>query len=210
MKKHLSAALLGLAVLASGPAIARSITVDVVRFHTGLAATGQTIALQPVDPALASSLEFASYANQVGASLEKLGFKPAAAGIKPDLIGTLSYSQTERETVVDGGRKGGFSIGVGVGTFGRHGGVSVGGSVPVGGDRDSPKGKIHTTTLELSLKRAGETTAVWEGRASTEGSVNKSSALPALIPALNEALLKDFPGTSGKTARLKINTQAKK
>ncbi len=210
MKNLFQVSLLGIALLGSAPAAARTITVDVVRFHSGLAPTGQTIALQPSDPALATSIEFSNYANGIGARLEKLGFKPATAGAKADLVGLISYSQTERQTIRDGSRSG-VTIGIGVGTFGSHGGVSVGGSVPVGGsDSGSSKDMIRTTTLELSLKRPGDTVAIWEGRTSTEGRAAKDNALPEMIPVLTEALLTDFPGTSGKTARVKVKSPAKR
>jgi hypothetical protein len=210
MKNFLFAALASLAVLAATPALSRTVTADVVRFHTGIAVTGQTVALQPLDPSLATSLEFTSYANTVGAALEKLGFKPAVAGSKPDLVGTLSYVQVEREAPRDG-RGSGFSIGVGIGSFGRNGGVSVGGSVPVRGSSDKKSGPmIRTTTLEFNLKKPGENVAVWEGRATTEERASKDNGLPAVVPILTEALFKEFPGTSGKTVRVKVNTRAKK
>jgi hypothetical protein len=210
MKNILLAAMTSLAVLAASPALSRTVTADVVRFHAGVAATGQTVALQPLDPALATSLEFTSYANTVGAALEKLGFKPAVAGTKADLIGTMSYVQVEREAPRDG-RGSGFSIGVGIGSFGRNGGVSVGGSVPIGGSSDKKSGPmIRTTTLEFNLKKPGETVAVWEGRATTEERASKDNGLPAMVPMLTEALFKEFPGPSGKTVKVKINTKAKK
>lgn len=207
MKQFALRTFAGFCLIAASTAVARSLSVDVVRFHTGLAPAGQTITLQPADPALAASLEFSSYANQIGAGLEKLGFKPAVAGTKADLVGTISYGQTER---ADTSRSGpAFSIGVGVGTFGGNGGVSVGGSVPIGGGQSTTK-MIRTTTLVLTLKRANDTVAAWEGRATTEGKSDAETALPAVIPALTEALLTDFPGVSGKTARLKIKSPTKR
>jgi hypothetical protein len=69
---------------------------------------------------------------------------------------------------------------------------------------------IRTTTLEFNLKKPGETVTVWEGRATTEERASKDNGLPAVVPILTEALLKEFPGTSGKTVRVKVNTRAKK
>jgi hypothetical protein len=214
MKNIFASAVLSLAVLSASPAQARTVTVDVVRFHTGLAATGQTVALQPADPSMASSLEFSSYANSIGAALEKLGFKPAIPGpggvVKADYLGVIGYSQMEREAPNDG-RGSGFSIGVGIGSFGRHGGVSVGGSVPVGGASKKASGRmIRTTSLELTLKVPGATTASWEGRAVTEEVASKTNGLPEMMPLLTEALLTDFPGATGKTAKVKVKTPAKK
>jgi hypothetical protein len=206
MKNHLSALLVAAATFSVVPATARTIASDVVRFHSGITATGQTVALQAADPALASSLEFTTYANQIGAALEKIGFKPAIAGKKADLIGLISYSQTERDVPKP---RSGISIGIGGGSFGSGGGVSVGGSIPIGGSGTSTN-LVRTTNLELKLQNAADAKTLWEGRATTEGKAAPESALTEVIPALIESLTTDFPGTSGKSARIKIKTDKKK
>lgn len=208
MKKHLVALFVAAAAFSAAPVTARTITSDVVRFHTGFVATGQTVAIQSADPALATSLEFTTYANQIGAALEKLGFKPVVTGQKPDLIGLVSYTQTERDVPK---ARSGISIGVGGGSFGGGGGggVSVGGTIPIGGSGSSSN-MVRTTTLELKLQSAADAKTLWEGRATTEGKANPESALSVVVPALAESLTKEFPGTSGKSVRVKIKTDKKK
>jgi hypothetical protein len=205
MKKHLAALFVAVASLAPVPTTARTVTSEVVRFHTGIAATGQTVALQAADPALATSLEFTTYASQLAAALAKLGFKPAVPGTKPDLTGVLSYTQTEREVAKP---RSGLSIGIGGGSFGSGGGVSVGGSIPIGGSGGATT-KIRTTALELKLQTAADAKTIWEGRATTEGKESAESALPAVVPVLIDALTRDFPGASGKTVLVKTKIDKK-
>lgn len=170
---------------------------DVVRFHSGTVPTGQTIQLKPMDASLAQSLEFTSYANQLGQKLEALGFKPAASGAG-DLIGEVRYTQTVRAEPREAGRSP-VSVGVGVGGGAGNVGVSVGTSFGLGTRRDPPGRR--TTTLELRLKRASDGAPVWEGRAIHDGRDGKDTALSALMPRLIDAMLVDFPGPSGQTSR---------
>jgi Domain of unknown function (DUF4136) len=164
-----------------------------VRFHSGFAVQAQSIALVPADPALARSLEFASYANALGAKLEALGFKPAA-GTTADLIGQISYSETRRAGPP---KRSPVSIGVGVGGVGSNVGVSVGSQIGLGGSSESD---VSSYELALRLNPAGSTQSVWEGRASVN--LSGKGGLATAMPQLINALLSGFPGQSGMTVQV--------
>jgi hypothetical protein len=189
--------------LLSAPTFARG-TATVVRFHTAPIAATQRIALKSVDPALAASLEFTTYANQIGAALESAGFVPATEQAPATLTGEISYSQ---RAIPLPPKRSPFSIGIGIGTGG--GGVGVGGSasIPVGSAK--PGGMAQETTLTLVLKGAAGQN-IWEGRAVTEPLGGKDGALATVMPKLIDVLLRDFPGPSGKTLTLKLDPKKKK
>ncbi len=187
------------ALLTSMPVVART-QASVVRFHGDAAPASQALALKPQDPALAGSLEFSTYANQLGAALERLGFTPASATAPATLIGEISYAQTVVATPPEAKRPR-FSIGVGIGGgIGSNVGVNVGTNIPVGGNRDASS-KILTLSLVLrqpAVTPGGAPVSVWEGRVTTEALDAKRADLALLMPKLIDALLAEFPGPSGK------------
>jgi Domain of unknown function (DUF4136) len=189
-------------VATAAPALARG-TATVVRFYTDAIATGQHITLKPQDATLAQSLEFTSYANQLGAVLERAGFLPATTGAPATLTAEIAYSQ---RAVPLPPKRSPFSIGIGIGTGG--GGIGVGGSanIPVGGTK--PGGTAQETTLSVTLKRA-DGQSVWEGRAVSEPLAEKDGALATVMPKLIDVLFQDFPGASGKTQTLKLDKKKK-
>jgi hypothetical protein len=171
---------------------------DVVRFHNGFAVQqGQSIAVQPVDAALANSLEFGSYASLLGARLSQLGFKPVQSG-PADLVAELAYGQQLRDTSIEG-RRSPVSVGVGVG--GGSGTFGLGGSVnfPIGQSREN-RG-MRDTMVSVRLKRSGADKILWEGRATAESLNVETNTLTQLMPAMLDAVISNFPGDSGKTTR---------
>jgi hypothetical protein len=193
-------------VATATPALARG-TATVVRFYTDTIATGQRITLKPQDATLAQSLEFTSYANQLGAALERAGFLPATASAPATLTAEIAYSQ---RAVPLPPKRSPFSIGIGIGGGGSigGGGIGVGGSanIPVGGTK--PGGTAQETTLSVTLKRA-DGQSVWEGRAVSEPLADKDGALATVMPKLIDVLFQEFPGASGKTQTLKLDKKKK-
>ena len=188
----------GLAILCLSACATNRFSADVVRFHSGFQTpAGSTVAIRPVDPGLAGSLEFAGYANQLGERLGRLGFKPAPGG-PSDFVAELAYSQQTRDSSVDSGGRSPVNIGIGVG--GGSGNFGLGGSVnfPLGNRQQQARG-VRDTLVTLRLKRGDAT--VWEGRATAESASLESNSLPLLMPDLIDALLSNFPGESGKTVR---------
>ena len=107
----------------------RPSAVSVTRFHLGQPIARGPIAVEPADPADANSLEFDQIAASVERELARLGWTVERRNGRTEQVAVVRVEQAERE----GRRGGGLSIGLGVGggSYGRHGGVGVG----VGGDR---------------------------------------------------------------------------
>lgn len=194
------ACLAGLSAASTAQAAPR-FAADVVRFHQGVTVSGQTVQIVPVDPALATSLEFTSYARALGARLEALGFRPAPPE-GGELVAALRTGSVVRDLPREGQRSP-VTVGVGVGVGGGSGGVgvNVGTLFGLGGNREPPRSR--TTTVELRLSRATDGVAVWEGRAVHEGRDDKASDPATIVPQLMDGLLADFPGPSGQTVRYK-------
>jgi hypothetical protein len=58
--------------------------------------------------------------------------------------------------------------------------------------------------LRVQLRRAGDKSAVWEGRAETQAKQGTPAAQPGLAAGkLADALFKDYPGPSGQTITVK-------
>ncbi len=169
---------------------------EVTRFHLGQPIARSSIVLVAADPARRDSLEFRSFADAVASELRAQSFTPVAVDA-PDVayVGTITISQGSRPAPP----KGGLTIGLGGGSFGRGGGVGGGVSFPVGQSRP---GEIVATTLALQIKRHSDGSVIWEGRATgltdTRGAVDPGAA----VPKLARALLSGFPGPAGQTVRV--------
>ncbi|MBW7945088.1 MAG: DUF4136 domain-containing protein [Sphingomonadaceae bacterium] len=171
---------------------------DVTRFHMTPPGLRGSIYLEPIDKAAAGTLEFQNHASVVGTELAEHGFAPAEAREGAEYIGVLAYGQTVREGVGGGSP---VTIGIGGGTFGKNVGVGLGTSFGVG-EKKSRATAINM--LALKIERASDKSVVWEGRAVAEaGSTSRYGPLSAAMPALADALLRDFPGTSGQTVTYK-------
>lgn len=170
---------------------------EVTRFHLGTPIARSTIALVPAAASQPFSLEYRSYADAVARELAAQDFVPVGNDPNSAYVGTIDIGQTARP----GRSRGGFSIGLGGGSFGRSGGVGGGVSVPIGQSRP---GDIVTTSLGLQIKRRSDGSIVWEGRATGEGdSRDGGGDLSRAIPELARALLSGFPGTPGQTVLVK-------
>src|SRR5205085_5459593 len=105
---------------------------SVTRFHLGQPIAHAVIAVESSDPADASSLEFDAVADAVGRELTRLGWTVQKGNARSEQVAIVSVTQSDRIAP----RRSGLSIGLGGGTgsYGRHGGVGVGGAVdiPVG------------------------------------------------------------------------------
>ena len=170
---------------------------EVTRFHLGTPIARSSIFLASADPARASSLEFRALADAVATELRAQSFVPAATD-GPDVayVGTITVSQGARPAP----RKGGLTIGLGGGSYGRGGGGGAGVSFPVGQSRP---GEIVATTLTLQIKRHSDGSVVWEGRATGLADTRDRGGDPGTAaPRLARALLAGFPGPAGTTVRV--------
>jgi len=189
--------LLTLAMLAACTTSER-FAADVTRFHMAPPGARGAVFLEPMQAATATSLEYQNYAGAVANELRDAGFTIADTRSAAEILGIISYAQATREAA----RKSSpVSIGIGGGTFGGDVGVGVGTSIGVGGKKG---GEVNVNTLALQLKRVSDMTVVWEGRAVAEASSDSPyGPLSTAIPELADALLRDFPGTSGQTVTYK-------
>lgn len=200
---HLGA-LCGIALLAGctmdmgggGASSAASVT----RFHLGQPVARGPIAIESADPADANSLEFDQVAASVGRELTRLGWTVEPGG-RSEQVAVVSITQGARP----GGRRGGLSIGLGVGgaSYGRRSGVGVGvgGSIPVTGGGPTT---LVGTELAVRIQRRSDATVAWEGRAQIEARGGTPLASRAgAADKLAWALFRDFPGESGRTIRVR-------
>lgn len=194
-----AAALSAVALLAACSTGGGGTRADVTRFHLGAPVARSTVFVTPVNAADAASLEFRSYASVVTEALRRAGFTPAPALDQSEVVAVFGAQQTTREALSGGS---GLSVGIGGGTFGRN--VGLGGSIniPVG---ERKPNEIVVSMIELQLKRRSDNSVIWEGRAMTEARSGAANAsLGTVVPALTDALLRDFPGPSGQTVRVKL------
>lgn len=170
---------------------------EVKRFHLGAPIARSTIMLVPADASRPFSLEYRSYADAVARELAAQSFVPVVGDPNSAYVGTLDIHQMARPAP----RRGGLSIGLGGGSFGRSGGVGGGVSLPIGQSRP---GDIVTTSLGLQIKRRADGSIVWEGTAIGEGDSRSGGGdLSLQVPELARALLSGFPGAPGQTVLVK-------
>jgi hypothetical protein len=177
---------LALAGCTTGP------TTQVTRFHLGQPIAPGQIAVEPMMPADRGSVEFQSYANIVGAQLARLGFTEAPGLARSEQVATLQVDRA----FFDGPPRSSFSIGIGGGSFGWHGGA--GGSV--GTTIAGKPTQYVSTRLIVQIKRRSDGTTIWEGRAETSGRFGRPETQPqAAVERLASAMFQGFPGVSGRT-----------
>jgi hypothetical protein len=183
---------------------------DVSRFAVPLPAPqGQTFAVVAEDPKLAGGLEFATYADVVAGELRELGYQPAAAPDKADLLVRFDYRvDTGRERVRTDFTGAGFSRAWGPwgGWGGGFGAWGYGFNDPFFGGPNVRSYTIYTSGIELKIDRAADGQRLFEGKAEA---VSRSNRLPNLVPNLVDAMFTGFPGNSGETVRITIREDEK-
>lgn len=178
---------------------------NVTTFHS-FPAVGVPQGTMAIIPAknIPDGLEFQSYAARISSLLALKGLPPASSA-NADFIGTLSYG-------IDSGRTELYSRPV----FGQTGGGSTftTGNVYAGGQSAgysassftpatfgvtgvaNETGVAYTRVAELTIKSRMTGKIIWQGRNRSSGS---SGEIAQVLPTMLDALLKDFPGPSGKT-----------
>jgi len=124
---------------------------SVTRFHLGQPIARGPIAVESVDPRDANGLEFAQISASVARELTRLGWTVVPNNAS-EQVAMVNVTQQSREAA----RRSGVSIGIGGGTgsYGRHGGVGVGGgvTVPVGRRTDT----LVATHLSVRIQRRSD------------------------------------------------------
>lgn len=199
MKTRALIALTAVAALAAGCSTTgggRAAPVEATRYHLSQPIPPGTVAVQTGTGQFAGP-EFAIYSDAVTAELGRLGFTPAAAGGTADYVATVGFTRTDRGQVRT---RPPFTLGIGGGSFGGNVGVGVGTSVGIGGKTRT----VYGMELSVQIRRRGDNTVVWEGKAITETLSGAPGAQPGDGAArLAAALFKGFPGQSGITITVK-------
>lgn len=198
MKTRFLIALAALAALAGGCTTTgggRAAPVDVTRYHLSEPIPAGTVAIQPKDGF--AGPEYQLYADAVAAELARMGFGPGASETRADYIATVDFRRTDRGQVRT---RPPVTIGLGGGSFGGNVGVGGGASVGIG----SKTRNVYGVELAVQLRRRGDNSVIWEGRAVTETIEGQAGAQPADgASRLAAALFKGFPGQSGITITVK-------
>jgi len=193
-------ALAGMALLSGCMTDAGPTPPSVTRFHLGQPIARSVIAIEPSDPADVGSVEFDAVADAVARELTRLGWTVEKRNARSEQVAVVGVTQESRIAP----RRSGVSIGIGGGTgsYGRHGGVGVGGgvNVPVGRTTN----QLVATQLAVRIQRRSDATVAWEGRADYEARAGTPDASRAAAAnRLAAALFRDFPGESGRTIRVR-------
>jgi hypothetical protein len=187
---------------------------DVARFQQLPAPQGQTFTVVADDPRLAGGLEFAHYADIVGARLSQTGYVPASDPARADLIVRVAYD-------VDNGREKVRSTGFAGGGWGPGWGPGWGGRFGYGGYWGRPWGygfydpwlfggsgfndvssyTVYTGDLSVKIDRAADNRRLFEGKAQAQSLSNK---LTYLVPNLIDAMFTDFPGRNGESIKITL------
>ncbi|MET0370227.1 MAG: hypothetical protein ABW039_02500 [Sphingobium sp.] len=172
--------------------------VEVTRFHVGDPTHSGTIAVEEMMGNPDVGLEFATYANAVTGELQRVGFRPA--GADSAYVARIGFRRSFRPTgTARDGRPVSVGVGGGVGSGG-YSGLGVGIGINLSG---RPK-DIVTTELAVQIRRRGDATAIWEGRAMSEAKEGSPASQPgAAATRLAAALLQGYPGESGRSIRVK-------
>ena len=195
----------GLALLSALTLVAGCATEDTVggasvtRFHLGQPIVRGAIAVEAVDPRDTNGLEFSQIAASVARELTRLGWTVVPNNAS-EQVAMVSLTQQAHPAA----RRSGLTIGIGGGTgsYGRHGGVGVGGGVaiPVGGGSNL----VVSSQLSVRIQRRSDATVAWEGRGQMDARAGTPFAgRAAAADRLAAALLRDFPGESGRTIRVR-------
>ena len=205
-------------LLAGLAACATPFKADVSRFQAQLPAPdGESFAVIADDPALAGGLEFAKYADQVEAQMEKLGYVQAPSADNASLLVRFDYG-------VDQGREKLRSTPSSFHDpywdpwyrspfyhrsyyYRPRGYWSYGFYDPWFNDNRVESYTIYTSGIDLKIDRAGTGERLFEGKAQA---VSTSNRLQYLVPNLVEAMFTDFPGNSGETLRITIKPEETK
>ncbi len=209
-RKNLGRFALSLALAAGLAACAPSFKADVSRFASTLPAPqGQTFSVVAEDPKLAGGLEFALYADMVGAEMEELGYTEAAPE-NATLLVRFDYGvDNGRERVrTTGGRFNDPFFGP-WGRFRGYGfrrGYAFGFYDPWLAGPDVRSYTVYTSDIGLKIDSAASGERLFEGKAQA---VSRSNRLQTLVPNLVDALFTDFPGNSGETLHITIKSDEK-
>lgn len=177
---------------------------DVVAYHTLGAPEGETVRIEPQDTKLIGTPEFAYYASQIRAQLNKTGYRQAA-GDSANLIFAIKYGTTDGPEEIARFPK----------CFTRYryieddfGSPYYRGLECYDNFIEIQSSYIHSLALEVYRPIApgdpGE--MIYQG---IVNNISKSSNLSKIMPYLAAALFDDFPGESGEVRNVAVDKSRK-
>lgn len=194
--RALIALALSAAALAGCSTTMRAAPIDVTRYHLSQPIPAGTIAVQPA-PGGVTGPESQLYLDAVTATLGRMGFTLAPDSTRADYLVAVDFRRTDRGQVRTPAP---FTIGIGGGSYGGNVGIGGGTSVGIG----SKTRTVYATDLGVQLRRRGDQTVIWEGKAMTQVLGAQDGTQPTdTATRLSDALFKGFPGQSGITITVK-------
>jgi len=194
-----------LAMLVLG-ACARDVETRVTRFHEGHLPAGGTFVVQPESPDLAGP-EFNRYADLVAQEMTRYDYSRTKDPAAADLHVAIGYSVSEGRTKIES--RPGYAYPhyrFHVGAF--HRPFHYGFYQPhyydgfLGPDIRSETVYTRRLSMKVRNNETGET--LFEGRALSEG---PTAEVAQVMPYLVESMFRNFPGESGTTKVVKIETR---
>ena len=196
---------------------------DVTTFSRLPAPEGQSFYVQTKDPALKGGLEFSHYAGIVSQKLTAQGYRPADNARSATLVVDVDYGvdrgREKIETRPGVGYGGGFGYGGWCPSWGRFGGWygqrrwGYGWYDPFWADAWNGWGypetysyTVYASFLDMTVTRATDGVRLYEGHAQAQSQTND---LTRIVPNLVEAMFARFPGQSGQTARVLIDSKGR-
>lgn len=212
MIMRLAAALVVLVTVAAC-ASPKYVVSDVTRFHTlggasGDSYAGKTFAIVALSPEQEESIAFRQYGDQLNARLSGLGMRQfqGAAPSGADYVVTLDYDVLGPTPDVRT-RGSNFSFGFGYSNYRRPWGYGFEMHDPFWDDYQyTDTRQLFTRRVELMMYRGstyanGPKQRVFEARAVSMG---QSGQVEPVMPFVLDAVLKDFPGPSGRTGTVTV------
>ena len=204
----LSVGLIMVMLLAS---CAKTIKSDVSRFHELSAPSGETVVIVPKNQTLMPSLEFASYAKMVGDYLGQYGYRPAN-GAKADLIVELDYGVDDGQVHVRSypsmyNSYYGYPF---YGGYFHRWGYYRNAFYPYFGiaGHHAPEVRSYVKYnrhLDIAIRKNEENGKnIFEGKVS---SIGRKANLNEVMPYMVQAMFEGFPGVSGSTDRVIVDTE---
>ncbi|TFH86913.1 DUF4136 domain-containing protein [Billgrantia azerbaijanica] len=184
-------------------ACASNVETQVTRFHEGALPGGETFTVEPAASEM-NGPEFRNYASLIREQMQWFGYRPVAED--PDLRVIVDYGVSEGRTRVESyGSYGHPFYGYHVGTLHpfHH---SVVHPYHFGGfyGPEIRSETVYTRRLQLRIIDTDTDEVVFEGRALSEG---PNGELAEIMPYLVESMFRNFPGESGATKVVEIETE---
>jgi len=177
---------------------------EVTTFHEWQHPHGETIRIVPMDERKAGSLELRHYAGLVAERLEGIGYSVVAPRVRSDFVAEMDYGIDGGRTEIRSWPRSAVWYHFSHGHY--HHPFYYGHLYPVYPPPEIYSYTVYTRTLSLSIRAVGNgqpPRVVYEGRVQ---SVGRSSRLEEIMPYMVSAMFTHFPGESGVTKIVTVET----